>query len=183
MDNYTIELIKQVGAVGFIAILLIRQNGKNYDRLFKTIQFNFNKLFDKVDDIFHKQKNTLLTNSEIEREFDKAGNIHKILKWDFISEYWDCINRDTIDIDCIYDDIQRKFKIIARSRENELNELKSDCFKMDLGTKAYKTMDWKSYITGTVYLLLNSATKQEFKSKFQDLADENQSKIKAKLKI
>jgi len=183
LENYTIELIKQVGAVGFIAILLIRQNGKNYDRLFKTIQFNFNKLFERVDDVFHRQQNTLLTCAEVEVIFNKTAKVHKILKWDFVSDYWDHINRDTIDIDNIYDDVRRRFKIITRTEENELNEIKSDYFKMDLGTKFFKSIDWESYITGTVSLLLNSTSKQEFKGKFNDLSDENLSKIKIKLKI
>lgn len=183
MDNYTIELIKQVGAVGFIAILVIKQNGKLYDRLMKITENNFHKLFDRIDDVFHKQEGSLLSYDQVEDMFNDIAEQHKLKKFEYLTEKWEEFQNGSIEVSVLKEDIERKFKTITRPEVEKFNRIKSKAFNKDLGTKFDKIIVWEPYIDRTVDLFVTCTSLTDLKNKFFDLTEENLSIIKTKLKI
>lgn len=183
MDSYTIELIKQVGAVGFIAILLIRQNGKNYDKLLKITQNNFTKLFDKVEDIWHKQDNSYKTDEELSDYFNDISESHKLKKYKILVKYYESFKRNSIDLEVITEEIKSQFKTITKQEVQRLNKIKSRLYNKDLGTKFYKKILWEKYIPETINILKSSESIGDLEDRFIALSEQYLTAIRVELKI
>ena len=183
MDNYTIELIKQVGAVGFITILLIKQNGKNYDKLLKMTSENFSKLFDKVEDIWHKQDSTYKSCEELTDYFSDISETHKLKKFKILAKCFEGIKEKSVDIEELKFEIEKQFKTITKEECQKLNKIKSRHYNKDLGDKFYKKIDWKSYIPEVMKVVESSSSIADLEDKFFALTDHYLITIRTALKI
>ena len=183
MDDYTIELIKQVGAVGFIAILLIKQNGKNYDKLLKMTSENFSRLFDKVEDIWHKQDSTYKSCDELSEYFSDMTEIHKLKKFKILAKIFESLKNNTIDLESIAEEIEKQFKTITKEECQKLNKIKSKFYNKDLGDKFYKKIDWDKYIKDVMKILESSTSIADLEDRFMALTDHYLIAIRTVLKV
>lgn len=183
MDTYTIELIKQVGAVGVIAILLIKQNGKHYDKLLKITNDNFSKLFDKVEDIWHRQDNSYKNCDELSDYFNEIAESHKLKKYKILVKYYESYKRNNINNETLLEEIKIQFKTLTKQEVQKLNHLKSKEYNKDLGTKFYKKIDWNKYLTETINILKSSDSIADLENRFMALSENYLTAIRGELKI
>ena len=182
-ENNTIELIKQVGAVAFIAILMTKQNNKNFDRLFTIIDKKFTSVVDKLDDIWHKQENTYMSCEDLADYFSDISESHKLKKFKVLVKCFENYKQGSIDLESLTNDIKNQFKTITKKEVQKLNKIKSKTYNKDLGDKFYKKIDWDKYIPETINILCSSSSISEIEDRFFSLTDNYLIAIRTSLKI
>jgi hypothetical protein len=96
---------------------------------------------------------------------------------------WESIKRNSIDIDCLEDEISTTFKTITKEEAIRLNRIKSYNFNRNLGTKFISKIDWKEFIHKTIEVLTTAESIGELENRFFALCDRFLVAIKTELKI